>query len=145
MYMRTKSLSKRLKALSNTEIRVSLWLFLFVFLLFVCYFIGFYNGANTTARYIFDMGMDLLDIKLSPAAYNLLLSNPKILDHAIELNSEDIDNPFSSHPQASLHYELCMIELKNETKCYTAQINKYGNVSLPIPLSTPITINIIIK
>ena len=85
------------------------------------------KGSVDTISKMVDIGSELLEIDLSPRAKQMFISNPglayQILDNA---GGTNYTNPFSKHPQASVHFEYCMLTRADYDGCYATGINKYG-------------------
>jgi len=98
-----------------------------ILLIIISFGAGYMKGSVDTVSKMIDIGSELLEIDLSPRAKQMFISNPALAYQIIEgAGATNYTNPFAKHPQASVHFEYCMLTRADYDGCYATGINKYG-------------------
>lgn len=99
-----------------------------ILIVIISFGIGYMKGASDAIEKAIDLGSEFLDIELTPRAKQILISNPALVHQILETAGGTYNgtNPFINHPQASVHFEYCMLTTGDYDRCYLAGITKYG-------------------
>jgi hypothetical protein len=100
-------------------------IFIFIIVILISFSVGAGYGATKIAERLISISADVLDIKLTDQAIQMLVNKPELMSYAIK-NYKNVTNPFIKANER-LHYDECILTGNSETSCYNGLLAKYGN------------------